>query len=421
MTGKPILTVAEMVAAEAATMAGGVSVNTLMERAGKAVAEIAWRVAGKTARKAWPGQVEPIARVQGADLVIDAVFGTGLVRPLADALVQVLTTLVTEAKHSIAVDLPSGVATDDGALLSPVPNFDLTIALGALKPAHLLLPAASHMGQVIVEDIGITCDSAVFALAKPKLVEPDPDAHKYSRGYVLVAGGAMAGAASLCADAAIRGGAGYVALVGPDYGEGPLALVHRHAADPRTLEELLADPRVDVAAIGPGLGLTEKARARLDAVLASRCRLVLDADALTLIAKQGADSLRSLPHMPVLTPHQGEFNRLFGDGEGSKVDRALAAASLSGSVVVFKGNDTVVAAPDGRAAISPSGPAWLATAGTGDVLTGLIAARYAAGAAAFEGACEAVWLHSEAARLAGKYLIADDLLTELPVAMARCH
>lgn len=464
MIAGPILTAAEMVAAEEAAMAEGISVGELMERAGREVADIAWRMAGvtetlilcgpgnnggdgyvvarllvergsdvrvaaladpktdvaKEARAKWDSPVEPIAGAKGAPLVIDALFGTGLVRPLSGTLAKTLADHVTSATHSVAVDLPSGIETDSGTLLSPVPKFDATVALGALKPAHLLQPAASYLGKVMLGEIGVPAKSDLRALGRPKLAAPGPDDHKYSRGYVLVAGGAMAGAASLTADAAIRGGAGYVALAGPDHPEGPLALVYRLAADPRTLGDMLADERIDVAVAGPGLGLNGKAEARLNQVLDSGRRLVLDADALTLIAQGGVERLHELSSVPILTPHHGEFIRLFGEGEGSKVERARDAAKRANSVIVYKGSDTVIAAPDGRAAIAACTPTWLATAGTGDVLTGITAARYAQNSDPFAAACEAVWLHGEAGRRAGAFLIADDLLDMLPGTLASC-
>lgn len=443
-------------------MADGISVGELMERAGREVADIAWRMAGvsetlilcgpgnnggdgyvvarllaergsdvrvaaladpktevaKEARAKWDGPVEPIAGAKGASLVIDALFGTGLVRPLSGSLAKTLIDHVESATHSVAVDLPSGIETDSGALLSPVPKFDATVALGALKPAHLLQPSVRYLGRVVLGDIGIASESDLNVVSRPNLTPPSPEDHKYSRGYVLVAGGAMAGAASLTADAAIRGGAGYVALAGPDHPEGPLALVYRLAADPRTLGDMLADERIDVAVAGPGLGLTGKAEARLDQVLDSGRRLVLDADALTLIAQGGVERLHELSTVPILTPHHGEFVRLFGEGEGSKVERARDAAQRANAVIVYKGSDTVIAAPDGRAAIAARAPTWLATAGTGDVLTGIMAARYAQNGDPFEAACEAVWLHGEAGRRAGAFLIADDLLNILPRALA---
>ncbi len=461
---QPILTAAEMVAAEQAAVADGVSLGDLMDRAGKAVAEIAWRMAGPVdtlilcgpgnnggdgyviarelsergcdvriaaladpttdiaiaARKKWTGPVEPIAGAKGATLVIDALFGTGLVRPLSDDLAKALSDHVSAARHSVAVDLPSGIATDSGLLLSPVPRFDATVALGALKPSHLLQPAANVLGRVMLGDIGVEAKSELRTIGRPKLAAPGPAGHKYSRGYVLVAGGAMAGAARLTAHAAIRGGAGYVALAGPDSPDGPMALVYRLAADPHALGEWLEDERIDVAAIGPGLGLDANAEARLDQALASGRPLVLDADALTLVAQRGLECLSECSSLPILTPHHGEFVRLFGEGDGSKVDRARAAAAQAGAVIVYKGNDTVVAAPDGRAAIAWPASSWLATAGTGDVLTGITAARYSQNDDPFIAACEAVWLHGEAGRRVGAFLIADDLLDTLPDALASC-
>lgn len=460
---RPILTAEEMVAAEDAAMAGGVSVGELMERAGRAVADIAWRMAGKSealilcgpgnnggdgyvvarllaergcdvrvaaladpatevakaARARWEGPVEPIAGAKSAPLIIDALFGTGLVRPLNQALAKALADHVSRARYSIAVDLPSGIATDSGALLSPVPVFDATVALGALKPAHLLQPAARYMGRIMPGDIGISATSDLQALGRPALTAPSADDHKYSRGYVLVAAGEMAGAAMLTAAAAMRAGAGYVALAG-ETAAGPHALVHKPTEDAGVLAHHLDDPRISVVAIGPGLGIQEDGRHRFERALMAGHRLVIDADALNLLADSGLGAVRDQEALPILTPHHGEFVRLFGEGEGSKVDRTRDAAARSDSVVIYKGNDTVIAAPDGRAAIAPPSPSWLASAGTGDVLTGITAARYAANGDAFTAACEAVWLHGEAARRAGSFLIADDLVGELPGALAAC-
>lgn len=464
MSGRVILTAAEMQAAEQRVIARGTSVEELMERAGRAVADIAWRIAGKSetlvlcgpgnnggdgyvvarllaergckvrvaaladpkseaakaARARWTGGVEPIGGAKGAPLVIDALFGTGLMRPLGSALAGALARHVEKARHSIAVDLPSGVATDSGSLLSSIPHFDATVALGALKPAHLLQPAAHYLGHVMPANIGIDCASDLHELAAPRLNTPPPGAHKYSRGYVLVAGGAMPGAAALTAEAVMRSGAGYVVLAGDDGGADPHALIRRSASDAGELRDLLDDDRIDVAVIGPGLGRDEQAGARLDAVLEAGRKLVLDADALTLLARRDLDALHKLVSPPIVTPHHGEFTRLFGEGEGSKVDRARAAARRARAVIVYKGNDTVIAAPDGRAAIAPPAPSWLASAGTGDVLTGIVAARYAQHDDAFAAACEAVWLHGEAARRAGPFLIADDLLRSLPATLAGC-
>ncbi|HEX8061945.1 MAG TPA: NAD(P)H-hydrate dehydratase [Allosphingosinicella sp.] len=457
-----ILTAAEMRAAEAAAIAAGTPAAELMEKAGAAAAEAIWRFAGplpalilcgsgnnggdgyviarhlaergskvriaalaepktleaRAARAAWPGSVEPLDEAQPAPLLVDALFGIGLARPLDPALAGRLSGLAGAARTRVAVDLPSGVATDDGTILSPVPDFDLTVSFTALKPAHLLQPAARHMGRLVIADIGIEAVSALREIERPRLRAPGPDDHKYIRGFVVVHAGAMPGAAALVASAALRAAAGYVRIAGEDRVSGlPSAIVQTPGRPWRYLD----CPRIDARVIGPGLGTDEQAWARLSAVLVSAGPLVLDADALTLLARRGLDHLPKFP-APILTPHGGEFARLFPELRGSKVERARAAAVRSGAVVVFKGADTVVADPDGRAAIAPAAPAWLATAGTGDVLAGIIAAMRARDGEmeAFEAACAGVWLHGRAAELAGPALVADDLLARLPAALGEC-
>ena len=449
---RPILTAAEMRAAEEATIATGTPVETLMERAGEAVAEAAWRYAAtpptlivcgpgnnggdgyvaarflkergvpvrvaatgeprtdaaRAARSLWTGPVEDFTAARPAPLLIDALFGTGLARPLDGAMSAKLLDLAAAARLRIAVDLPSGVSTDDGVLLSPVPDYDLTIALGALKPAHRLQPSASRCGLVATADIGLgAIDARTVEIALPSLPPPTPGDHKYSRGMVAIAAGPMEGAALLAATAAQRI-AGYVLVAGSLSG-GPAALVRRPAPDAAALAKLLDDERIGAVVIGPGLGRDREARKRLDAALSSGRPLILDADALVLLGDGGLGRLRRLAQPAILTPHEGEFAKLFGDLPGSKLDRARAAAAKARAIILLKGADSVVAHPDGRAAIAPPAPAWLATAGTGDVLAGLIAAIRARGLDPYEAAQAALWLHGEAARLAGPGLIADDL------------
>jgi hydroxyethylthiazole kinase-like uncharacterized protein yjeF len=452
-----ILTAAEMRAAEAAIIAAGTPARLLMERAGTAAAEAIWRFAGPlpalilcgpgnnggdgyviarrlaergtdvrvaalaeprspealAARAEWPGPVERLADAAPAPLLVDALFGTGLARRLDGAVSRRLADLAGAARVRVAVDLPSGAATDDGALLSSVPDCDLTIAFATLKPSHLLQPAACHMGRIVVADIGIRAESRLSVIEKPALLRPGPDDHKYSRGYLLVVGGAMPGAAALSAAAAARAGAGYVALVG-EGGAVPNAVVRRPSA---ALGEALADPRVDAVVVGPGLGRDPEAWDRLCAVMGSPHPVVVDGDALWLLANKG--SLRERSAATVSTPHAGEFRDLYGD-EGSKVEAARSAAARTGHVIVYKGPDTVVADRDGRAAISRAGSPWLASAGTGDVLAGIVAAQCAAGLPAFEAACNGVWLHGRAAELSGPELVADDLPGHLPAAIAEC-
>jgi hydroxyethylthiazole kinase-like uncharacterized protein yjeF len=416
VTGRFILTAAEMRAAEEAAIAAGTSVKELMERAGKAAAETIWRYAGPlpTLVLCGPGNnggdghviarelaargvdvrtatLGELAAAAPAPLLIDALFGTGLSRPLEQS--QLLLDLAAAATVRVAVDLPSGVATDDGAILSPVPDYDLTITFQTLKPSHLLQPAARHMGRIVVADIGIMAASDLTEIGPAAPREPGPDDHKYSRGYVAVLAGEMPGASALAAAAALRAGAGYVRLIGPPVAGIPNAIV-QGPGDPETL---LADARIGAVLVGPGLGRDSRL---LELAVASGRPLVLDAGAL-----------RAQPNA-ILTPHEGEFARLFPGLSGSKVERARAAAAASGAVIVYKGADTVVAAPDGRAAIAPPAPAWLATAGTGDVLAGIIAARRAALDDPFEAACAGVWMHNHAAR-SRPGRIADDLVDYL--------
>ena len=453
MEGLPIVTAEEMRAAEAQAIAGGTTVDGLMARAGEAVAEQvrrlaagaevlvvcgpgnnggdgyvaaaalkraghAVRVAGFSeprtaaagaARTRWSGAVEPLSDAVAAPVLVDALFGVGLTRELDEEVAAALRRLIENAQLSIAIDVPSGVSSDDGACLAALPPVDLTLALGAPKPAHLLQPGAQRCGAVRVLDIGVAVDGVVRAARPPRLAKPAPNAHKYSRGLVAVVAGAMPGAAALAATAAASGGAGYVLLLGSATDRLPHAVVRR-----RFSAEALGDERVGAVVIGPGLGREGKGAERLDAALASGRPLVVDGDALHLLCGRKARSPM------ILTPHAGEFAAMFGDVEGSKISKARMAAQRSGAVVVFKGADTVIAAPDGRMVVHPDGTAWLATAGTGDVLAGAIGARLATGIDAFDAAAEGVWLHAEAARLAGPAFIADDLAAHLPAAIGRC-
>jgi len=284
-----------------------------------------------------------------------------------------------------------------------VPDYDLTIAFQTLKPSHLLQPAARHMGRIVVADIGIPAASRLAEIGPPELDDPGPDSNKYSRGLVTIIAGDMPGASALAAAAALRAGAGVVRLQGREFVPGVPAAVIQKPGDPL---DRLDDERIGALLVGPGL-VTGKEL--LDAALASRHPLVLDAGALSLLA---AGDRRRFEDA-ILTPHDGEFHRLFGAREGSKVERARAAAAETGAVIVYKGADTVVAAPDGRAAIQAGADNWLATAGTGDVLAGIVAAMRARGLEAFEAACAGVWLHARAAEKAGPGLIADDLIAGL--------
>jgi hydroxyethylthiazole kinase-like uncharacterized protein yjeF len=459
VTQRAILTADETRAAEQAIFSTGITVEALMERAGAAVAEATWRFGGHhpvlvlcgpgnnggdgyvvarllrerglpvriaatgeprtdTAgfmRGKWDGPVEALVDARPAYVIVDALFGTGLARVLDPAVAEPLKRLAHAATRRIAVDLPSGIGTDDGALLGPAISFDVTVALGTLKPAHRLQPAVSLMGHVVVADIGLSLASGLSEIARPRLPRPGPADHKYTRGHVVVAGGAMRGASLLSAMAAQRSGAGYVTLVA-DGTAGPASIVHKTT----DLASVLENGRIGAVVIGPGLGRDPAARNLLDKALLGGRPLVLDADALMLLVAGGLGRLSRLPTLPILTPHDGEFKTLFGDLPGSRVDRARAAAKRARAIIILKGPDTIVAAPDGRAAIGAPAPSWLASAGTGDVLAGITGACLARGLDPFDAACAAVWMHAEAARRAGAALIADDLIGHLSSVLGSC-
>ena len=450
MTGRPILPAEKMRAAEQAAIEGGTSVEELMERAGSALADAAYRFAGPTpvlmlcgpgnnggdgyvaarhlasrgvavrvaatgepksdaakwARSQWSGKVESLSGDTGAaPVVIDALFGTGLKRGLDPSVSQQLYRLVDASVVSIACDLPSGVESDSGAELNQVPKFNMTVTFGALKPAHLLHPAMHKCGRLVLADIGIAAEGAWHEIARPALPPLDPGGHKYDRGLVHALAGAMPGAIALAAKAAARAGAGYVRVSTSKPIDGlPSAIVQMDSAP-------VNDERIGCLLVGPGLGDIPQV---LTLALTSKAPKVIDADAIGLLGEperlKGQDA--------IVTPHEGEFHKLFGELPGSKPARALEAARRSGAIVVYKGPDTLVAAPDGRLGFAPPAPAWLASAGTGDVLAGVIAAMRARGLPSFEAACAGVWLHGRAAGIAGPGLIADDLAAAISQAIA---
>ena len=447
---RPILTASDMAAAEQRAIDGSTSVETLMERAGAAVAEAAYRFAGPKpalilcgpgnnggdgyvaarhlkargiavrvaalsepkaaaaiwARSQWNGDVEPLSPdTKGAPLLIDALFGTGLKHGLKDAVSLLLSELAHEAVVAIACDLPSGVESDSGAQLNPLHAFDLTVTFGALKPAHRLHPAMHQSGRVVLADIGIEASPDWHEIAAPVLPPLDPGGHKYSRGLVHCLAGQMPGAIALSATAAARAGAGYVRVSTSRPIDGlPAAVVQVDTAE-------VNDPRINCLLVGPGMGDIPQI---LTLALTSQAPKVIDADGIT----QLGDPQRLRGQDVIITPHEGEFVSLFGTIAGSKPKRAIEAAAQSGAVVIYKGPDTLVAAPDGRLGFAPPAPAWLATAGSGDVLAGLAAAMRARGLAPFEAACAAVWLHGRAAEIAGSQMIADDLAAAIPQALA---
>ena len=456
--GAPILTAAAMRAAEEAMFARGVSQDALVAQAGAAIARETARLAagravlvlagpgnnggdawvaarlldamgvdvavatlgtakdGAAARAAagWRGGSVALTEAGPRPVLLDGLLGIGTPRPFVGPEQAAIDALLAAADLRIAIDLPSGIDSDSGVGGIAV---DVTIALGALKPAHLL---GAGCGHVLLDTIGIDADRRWTSLAPPAALPRRHDVNKFTRGMVVAIGGAMPGAGWLAASAAMLGGAGYVMLAGhaPE-GGAPHALVRRTIDGADDLAKLLDDDRVGAVVIGPGLGRDATARKLLDVALASSRDLVIDGDALTLLGADVTNRIRADWRAAILTPHSGEFDRMFGT-TGSKIDRTIAAAARSGAVVVHKGPATVIAAPDGRVVVGAGASGALASAGTGDVLAGLAAAQRAAGRAPFDAAAAAVWLHTRAAALAGPALIADDLIANLGQAIAQC-
>jgi hydroxyethylthiazole kinase-like uncharacterized protein yjeF len=487
-----LLNPVEMAEAERRTIAAGTSGFTLMERAGRAVADaVATRhplgtrvvvacgpgnnggdgfVAARILReRGYPVRLlllgsrealaddaasaaaawrEPVASVSAsalaeADVIIDALFGAGLSRDLEGKAKAAVEAVAAARAPVIAVDLPSGIDGATGHVRGAAVRAAETVTFCRRKPAHLLLPGRAHCGRVHVADIGIS--AATVAAVKPQTFANEPplwrsafprpraDGHKYDRGHAVVVSGPMyaTGAARLAARAALRAGAGLVTVAAPKTAVPVLAsaltaVMVREAVGAKGLAALLADKRLNVVLLGPGQGVGKATRDAVAASAKAGRTLVLDADALSSFSDSAESLARILSSTPaaILTPHEGEFARLFGkDGQvsraGSKVDRARAAAKTLRAVMTLKGPDTVVAAPDGRAAIAGHAPPWLATAGTGDVLGGVVAGFAAQGMPAFEAACAAVWVHGEAGKEAGPAMISEDLDAALRFVLGR--
>jgi NAD(P)H-hydrate epimerase len=386
----------------------------------------------------WGGDIAPLTRaaIDNADVVVDALFGAGLARPLSGVAAEVVEALNASPVRVLAVDVPSGLDGSTGQALGPVVEATHTVTFFRRKPGHLLMPGRALCGPVVVDDIGIPdsvlADIGVHAWANaPGLWSsefpwPRLDGHKYSRGHALVVSGPVAhtGAARLGARGALRVGAGLVTVASPTdavaVNAAQLTAIMLTAFDGAAgLGRILEDKRKNAVLLGPALGVGVPTRQLVGTALASGAATVLDADAITSFADAPDDLFAAIKSDPkravVMTPHDGEFQRLFGNHDrGDKLARARGAAQRSGAVIILKGADTVVAAPDGRAAINDNAPPWLATAGAGDVLGGLVAGLLAQGMPAFGAACAAVWLHGAAAAAFGPGLIAEDLPETLP-------
>jgi ADP-dependent NAD(P)H-hydrate dehydratase / NAD(P)H-hydrate epimerase len=483
-----LLSTAEMAEADRLTIAGGVAGLALMERAGRAVADcvaareppgsrivvvagpgnnggdgfVAARILAERgyrvrvlllggrerlrgdaalAAQRWQGPTEAAApaALSPADVVIDALFGAGLDRPVEGAP-RAMIEAMNAGPSVYAVDLPSGINGTTGAVMGLAVNAAETVTFFRRKLGHLLLPGRLHCGKIHVTDIGIP--AKVLADIKPRTFANAPElwrtmfpvpqagGHKYLRGHaVVVSGGpSSTGAARLAARGALRAGAGLVTIASPRAAlpvnaAASLAVMVHPVDGARELAEFLSDPRRNVVVLGPGGGVGPEMRELVLAALAGPRAVVLDADALTSFAEAPQELFQAIGKdrkaATLLTPHEGEFSRLFRsmeniDKAGSKLERGRGAAEVTGAVVLLKGSDTVIAAPDGRAAVTDNAPPWLATAGSGDVLAGFAAGLLAQGMACFEAAAAAVWLHGEAGTEAGPGLIAEDLPEVLP-------
>jgi hydroxyethylthiazole kinase-like uncharacterized protein yjeF len=485
-----LLTTTEMAAADRLAIAGGVSGIDLMERAGVSVADAvsAGHLSGKRvvvvagpgnnggdgfvaarhlaergfsvrlllfgqlsrlkgdsaeAARRWDGEVNvgSPAHVQPADILIDALFGAGLDRAVEDDAAALIEAINASGAHVVAVDLPSGINANTGAVMGVAVRAHETVTFFRRKPGHLLLPGRSHCGGVTVADIGIPED--VLGTIRPRTFLNEPalwearfpipriDAHKYARGHTVVVSGdlsASTGAARLASRGALRAGAGLVTIASPRdalvvNATGSLAVMVRAVDGAEELGALLGDRRINAVLLGPGGGAGPGMQAKVLCALSGERGVVLDADALTSFGDEPKKLFTALANHSqsptILTPHEGEFVRIFKEilqkhEVKQKLEVSRYASHETGAIVLLKGADTVVAAPDGRAAISANAPPWLATAGSGDVLAGMAVGLLAQGMPAFEAACAAVWLHGEAANRIGPGLISEDLPEALP-------
>lgn len=377
------------------------------------------------------GEILPLApeSLAGAELVVDALFGAGLDRPLEGVARAVIEAINAQALPCVAIDIPSGVHGDSGEILGAAPKSALTVTFIGKNPGHFLLPGREVAGEVVLADIGVP--KTAFGAVQPGVFANDPVLwrasypwpgvrdHKYSRGHALVVGGgAMTGAARLAARAALRIGAGMVTVACPPeavpiYAAGSPSLLVRPVSGDESFQDLVADLHKRAFLLGPGNGVTKATRAMTLSALATGRPCVLDADALSVFADAPDALFAAIRGPAVLTPHDGEFARLFHI-RGDRLTRAREAARQSGAVLLLKGADTVIATPEGQAIINWNAPPSLATAGSGDVLAGMILGLLAQGMAPFDAAAAAAWLHGETATECGIGLISEDLPENLP-------
>jgi hydroxyethylthiazole kinase-like uncharacterized protein yjeF len=482
-----LLTSAEMAQADRLTIAAGIPGIDLMERAGRAVADavaarapdkvtvvagpgnnggdgfVAARILAERAYKVrlmllgdcarlkgdaaiatsrWTGAIETASpeNVFGGGVIVDALFGAGLDRPVEGVALAMIKAINAADAYVIAVDLPSGINGDTGAVMGTAVKANKSVTFFRKKPGHVLLPGRTYCGPVHIADIGMPPD--VLDTIRPQAFSNSPalwqadypvpriDGHKYTRGHAVIVSGGLpsTGAARLAARGALRAGAGLVTIASPRdalavHAASNTAVMVRAVDGAGELTDFLADPRLNAVVIGPGCGVGAATRDLVLAALAGDRAVVLDADALTSFAGDARRLFEAIRRRTrratVMTPHGGEISKLFNDiipdsHVLAKLEYTRAAARESDAIVVFKGADTVIAAPNGRAAINDNAPAYLATAGSGDVLAGMIGGLLAQGMPAFAAANAAVWLHGEAGNAVGPGLISEDLPDALP-------
>jgi ADP-dependent NAD(P)H-hydrate dehydratase / NAD(P)H-hydrate epimerase len=381
----------------------------------------------------WRGSIEPLtpAVIDNAELVIDALFGSGLNRHLDLKVRDVLAYAGRRNLPIVAVDIPSGIKGNSGENIGAAPAV-CTVTFMCKKPGHLLLPGRDACGEVVVADIGIP-QGVIASLALDtwentpalwldKLPQWHANINKYSRGHALLYGGyPMTGASRMAARAAARSGAGLTTIAVPEhafaiYASALTSIMAQPLAHDEDFAKLLADPRYTAFSIGPGSGISDATRVRALSMLETGKPVVIDADAISVFSSRPEELFQAIRGACVITPHEGEFKRIF-DVSGDKLARARQAAHRSGAVIVLKGADTVIAAPDGRAIINSNAPSTLATAGSGDVLGGIVLGLLAQNMDAFPAAAAAVWLHGAAAAGFGAGLIAEDLPDLLPAVL----
>jgi ADP-dependent NAD(P)H-hydrate dehydratase / NAD(P)H-hydrate epimerase len=481
MVSCELLSVAQMNEADRLTVAAGTAGSLLMQRAGEAVVRELTRrftprpvivlcgpgnnggdgfvVAIELAQRGWPvrialgGEIASLRGdaqfhaqrwtggvlaltptvIDGAELIVDALFGSGLRRPMNAQFVATLALATERRVPIIAVDVPSGLMADSGEQFGAA-SAVCTVTFSRKKAGHVLLPGRDLCGDVIVADIGIPAsvlESLTIdtwenhpALWLTNLPRPRSSANKYTRGHALLFGGyPMTGAARMAARAAARMGAGLTTIAVPQaafaiYAAALLSIMVLPLTEEGDFAHLLKDSRYTAFLIGPGAGVNTATRERALAMLATGKPVLLDADAISAFSPQADELFQAIRGPCVMTPHEGEFKRIF-ETHGDKLTRARAAARRSGSVIVLKGPDTIIASPDGRAIINSNAPPSLATAGSGDVLGGIILGLLAQGMDAFGAAAAGVWMHGAAAGEFGPGLLAEDLPDLLPAVLRR--